>query len=206
MIASIDGRITGPDGRSGSLGGRTDRMLLADLRGSADIILVGRGTTAAERYGPPRVPDTRREAGQAPGPRLAIVTTSGSLDPGDPAVRDPARLPLVLTTDRGAERLDWLPADCVLTFGSDGMDLALATHRVSTIGLGRVVCEGGPQLLGSLLAADLVDELCLTLSPKTVGEGPPLATGPRPPADWDLATARAVDSFLFLHYLRRRGG
>ena len=30
----------------------------------------------------------------------------------------------------------------------------------------RLLCEGGPSLFGSLLAADLVDELCLTIAPQ----------------------------------------
>ena len=33
-------------------------------------------------------------------------------------------------------------------------------------GLPQVLCEGGPHLFGSLLAADLVDELCLSLEPE----------------------------------------
>jgi riboflavin biosynthesis pyrimidine reductase len=32
-----------------------------------------------------------------------------------------------------------------------------------------VHCEGGPSLAGSLLSADVVDELCLTLSPLLAG-------------------------------------
>ncbi len=204
MIVSLDGSVVGPDGRSGSLGCRTDRMLLSDLRASADVILAGRATVTVEKYGPPATPRAgRREAGQSAAPRLAIASASGHLDPGLPAVADPSRLPLVLTTTVGAARLAWLPGDCVLPFGAETLDLPAALRAISAVGLGRVVCEGGPHLLGSLLSLGMVDEICLTLSPKTVGPGPGVAVGSRTRADWDLASARAVGSFLFLHYRRR---
>jgi riboflavin biosynthesis pyrimidine reductase len=36
-------------------------------------------------------------------------------------------------------------------------------------GVGSVLCEGGPQLLGDLLRADLVDELHLVIATKLAG-------------------------------------
>ncbi len=37
------------------------------------------------------------------------------------------------------------------------------------LGLTRVLTEGGPSLLGTFIAADLLDELCLTIAPFVVG-------------------------------------
>lgn len=37
---------------------------------------------------------------------------------------------------------------------------------------GRIVCEGGPSVVAQLLAADLVDEVCLTTVPRVVGGAP----------------------------------
>ena len=52
------------------------------------------------------------------------------------------------------------------------MWLCVERRRVSVIldafakpGLRQVLCEGGPTLFGTLLSADCVDELCLTISP-----------------------------------------
>ncbi len=39
-------------------------------------------------------------------------------------------------------------------------------------GLGRILCEGGPALLGDLISAGLLDELLLTLVPSIMGGGP----------------------------------
>ena len=42
-----------------------------------------------------------------------------------------------------------------------------------------MLLEGGPGLLGETLAAEVVDELCLTWSPVLVaGDGPRIAFGP----------------------------
>ena len=46
-------------------------------------------------------------------------------------------------------------------------------------GLFRVLAEGGPSLLGSLIEAGLLDELCLTIAPLLVGgSAPRIVTGP----------------------------
>jgi riboflavin biosynthesis pyrimidine reductase len=65
--------------------------------------------------------------------------------------------------------------------------------------------EGGPTLNGQALAAGVVDEMCLTVSPRLVsGPAPRLAHGPSAdPATWILVHVGADDDgFLFLRYLR----
>ena len=66
------------------------------------------------------------------------------------------------------------------------------------------VLEGGPQLNAQMLAADLVDEVCLTVSPKLVG-GRSLRAAEGSWSgrdDWRLAHVLESDGFLFLRYLR----
>jgi riboflavin biosynthesis pyrimidine reductase len=91
------------------------------------------------------------------------------------------RPPYVLTGPAGAAtaRGD-VPGDRVLVVGQDGpddgptdtVDLAAGLAALAGRGLTRVLTEGGPTLLGDLLAADLVDELCVTTTPNVVGRGP----------------------------------
>jgi riboflavin biosynthesis pyrimidine reductase len=62
----------------------------------------------------------------------------------------------------------------VLTTGADTLDLPTALAALGDQGIGHILCEGGPTLNESLVAASLVDEFCLTLSPKLApgaGEG-----------------------------------
>ena len=53
--------------------------------------------------------------------------------------------------------------------GDDAVSTAAILEHCGVRGWSRVLCEGGPSLLGSLVAADAVDELCLTTSPHLVG-------------------------------------
>lgn len=185
MIASLDGGATGADGRSGSLNGPADHRVFDLLRGLADVVLVGAGTVRAEGYRDlPVRPDLaagRAARGQHPDLRLAVVSRSGAL-PED--VLDGGLAPLVVTVaDRPdlAELRDRVGADRLVVAGTGDVDLAAALGELARRGLPRVLAEGGARLLGDLLAADLVDDLCLTTVPELVA-GPARRVVDR--ADW----------------------
>ncbi|MGH3751845.1 MAG: dihydrofolate reductase family protein [Pseudonocardiaceae bacterium] len=193
MIASLDGAAT-VGGLSGGLGGPADRRVLAALRRLADVVLVAAATVRAEGYGPMKVP-------------LAIVTRSCALDFGSPLFTEGAR-PLVLTVaaappDRVAAAR--AVADVVVA-GERDVDLPAALQRLGAAGHRSVLAEGGPSLNAQLAAADLVDELCLTVAPCLVGgDSCRILTGP--PAGltgFALHTLCEDGGYLFLR-LRRLG-
>lgn len=177
FVATLDGAATGDDGRSGTINDDGDLRVLETLRAVADVVLVGAGTTRIEGYGPLTVPErlapVRAALGLAPQPELAVVTRSGLLSR---KLLDAERPPLVVTHARCHRLLDLrqtLGSDRVLVRGEDEVDLPAAVAALARRGLPRVLTEGGPHLFASLLAADLVDELCLTTSPHLVGGHPP---------------------------------
>jgi len=68
--------------------------------------------------------------------------------------------------------------------GGDDEALRELIHGLHAEGLDHVICEGGPILLGALLRAGVVDELCATVAPLLVGgpgkrivDGPPVLGG-----------------------------
>jgi riboflavin biosynthesis pyrimidine reductase len=65
-----------------------------------------------------------------------------------------------------------LPGAEVVTAGADTVDLAAAVLALRERGLHHILCEGGPRLFATLAGAGLVDELCLTVSPRLAGPGP----------------------------------
>ncbi|WP_129337137.1 dihydrofolate reductase family protein [Cellulomonas endophytica] len=213
MVSTLDGAATGADGRSGSIHDAADGRVFGALRALADVVLVGLGTAAAEGY-PPLVVDAplragRRAAGRPDALVTAVVTGSGDLPPrllGDegPGSDDnaPAGPPPLVVTHARCPRLaplrERLGTDAVLVTGEDRVGLDRALDALAERGLTRVQAEGGPHLLGRLVAAGLVDELDLTVSPLLVG-------GPAPRSlaldDW---LDPAVDARL-VHLLHARG-
>jgi riboflavin-specific deaminase-like protein len=210
MIASLDGA-TAIDGRSGGLGGPGDKALFRAIRAVADVILVGAGTVRAEDYGPPvlaaETVATRVGRGQAPTPRLVIVSGRLELSPTARVFTDAEHRPMIAThAGAPAERRAALTAVAqVEDFGEQSVELASVLTRLRSDGAQVVVCEGGPKLNTALFASDLVDELCLTVAPLIIGgaskrivEG---STGLRP---FILERLLSDDGFLFLRYLRQR--
>ena len=208
MIASADGAAA-VDGVSGGLGGEGDRAVFRALRSLADVVLVGAGTVRAEGYGPPRLPDeavaARERRGQAPLPRIAIVTRSCDLDWDSPLFATPTSRPIVLTVaEAPAERLARAAEVAeVVVAGLLDVDLPKALAMLGEGGARTALGEGGPSLNGRLAAAGLVDELCLTLAPLlAAGDAGRIVAGPalRPPLGMRLASACEQDGYLFLRY------
>lgn len=82
-----------------------------------------------------------------------------------------------------------------------------AVERLQVRGFRRVLCEGGPTLLDELIAADLVDEMCLTLSP-TLCAAEPVARPGVPltaPGRLSLQHAFVIDDYVYVRYRRRNG-
>ena len=181
MIATVDGA-TAIDGRSGGLGGPADKVVFGAIRAVADVILVGAGTVRAESYGSPRTPP----GGGAP-PRLAIVTRSLDIDPTSAVFTDaPAEPP----TDRGHHRTKrrraspgrWQPSPRSWSPATTTSTSRWRSSKLAAQGVRVVLCEGGPSLNGHLVAAGVLDELCLSLAPLVAGgSSPRLAHGLAPP-------------------------
>ncbi|WP_327150573.1 pyrimidine reductase family protein [Nocardia sp. NBC_01329] len=181
FVSSIDGAVTGPGGVSGALGTPADKRVFHLLRELCEVVLVGAGTVRAENYGGALTdPRLRRDlfgrgiGGHADGtpPPIAIVTASAALDP-EHRVITTARTPtLILTTAAAPAERKRALADAgaeVIEIGDEVIEPRAVPEALTARGLRRVLCEGGPQLFGSLAAEGAVDELCLTTAPLLVG-------------------------------------
>jgi riboflavin biosynthesis pyrimidine reductase len=72
-----------------------------------------------------------------------------------------------------------------------------------------VLSEGGPTVNGQLFAADLVDEVCVTVAPLLLaGDSPRIAIGPPVPGGRPLSLVHVLteDHYLFLRYVIDRTG
>jgi riboflavin biosynthesis pyrimidine reductase len=163
-----------------SAGSEADRFVMGLLRATADAVVIGSGTLRGsprggwtpERAYPPAADaysDLRRRLGRSAKPEVVVLSGSGHVSPSHPVFEAGA---LILTTASGASTLAGrLPgASTVLSLG-DGpaVNLRDALETLRARGHRLVLSEAGPHTFASLVAAGLVDELFLTVSPFLAG-------------------------------------
>ncbi|MGW6279437.1 pyrimidine reductase family protein [Kribbella sp. NPDC055071] len=176
FVTSLDGAVT-LEGLSGGLSSKDDQNMLGRLRMLSDVVLVGAGTLRAEGYGGLRLGAKRRtwraEQGLAENPTLAVVSARLELAADSPVFTEAPARAMVITCAAAPDHQRKALAEVadVLVCGEDEVDLTAAVEALVERGLKQILCEGGPHLLGSLTSADLVDELCLTVSPLLAGPG-----------------------------------
>lgn len=211
FVTSIDGAVA-VHGRSRHLSSPADRRVFAMLRMRCDALLVGAGTLRDEGYGPLRMDERQRDwrtrHGLATHPVMVILSRTLDLDPSLAAFTGaPERAIVIAPASAPADRRAALAGTTeVLTAGEDSVDLPAAVAELHRRGLRQILSEGGPQVLGGLTAADLVDEMCLTVAPVLAGAGAGRITaGPASPLrPMSLEQVLAADGTLFLRYLRVR--
>ena len=226
FVATVDGVVAIPSLPDSNrlIGGDStaDRFVMGLLRACADLVLIGSGTLRASARGrwqpetvfPPAAEPyaaLRRGLGLPARSRVAILTASGSIQPDRAVLADG---PLVLTTTVGARRLaGTLPAavEVVALPGDTEVDVRSAVQLLRERGHGRILSEAGPHVFASLVAADLVDDLFLTVSPLLAGRLPTgylglvegVALLPERARHALLRSVRTHADHLFLHYALR---
>jgi riboflavin biosynthesis pyrimidine reductase len=210
FVTSVDGAVE-IEGRSAGLGNPADKLVFGLLRQYPDGLLVGAGTVRAEGYNAVRLDGERRAwraaRGLDPYPRLIVISRRLDLDPTHRTLSEAPRRPIILTSRAAPpDRITALTAVAdVLAHGDDEVDLPAAVADLRERGIGTILCEGGPRLFGSLTAADLVDEVCLTVSPLLAGPGAGRITAGPPSEVRDLALAHILyaEDAILLRYARK---
>lgn len=212
MVATADGRAT-LAGRSGPLSSRADRELFHGLRTAVDGVLVGAGTVRTERYGR-MIPDAARrrlrvQRGLSEEPLACIVSGRLALDVDIPLLAEPSARVLIITASAASLPTDGAQLDYVRAEREGHLDLSSAMSALSErFAVASLLCEGGPHLSCQLLAAGLVDELFLSVSPKLAGGEPAGGEALRilagaeldPAVELELLGVLQSDSNLFLRY------
>jgi riboflavin-specific deaminase-like protein len=203
---TLDGRAT-ISGRSGTIGSRTDTEMLMELRACVDAVMIGAGTMRVERYGCLVPSATRRERRDrrllAHDPLAVIITATLDL-PWDAGLFTDGRGPVVIFTSSEREPpATETPVRVIRHSGRVDVAAALAYLRRER-GVRALLCEGGPHLLGQLIAARLVDELFVTHAPKVAGgAGPRMVEGIEEQVlELELAWLLEEEGELFARYRR----
>lgn len=186
MVSSIDGSAAFKGGSKG-LTSASDRRLFHLMRALADVILIGAGTARSEPY--------RNHKRQ-----VVVITRSGDL----PTHFFTGIPPIVITTEAISEsRRAALARKCeVIVFGRHEVDLVLMRELFIERGWLKVLCEGGPALLGSINTEAMVDELALTIAPLLAGSGSSLLQeSPEIKRNFDLLSLLEAEGNLFARYV-----
>jgi 5-amino-6-(5-phosphoribosylamino)uracil reductase len=218
LALSLDGKIADYQRSPARFGSANDKAHLEQQIAAVDAVLFGAGTLRA--YGTtlsvtnPTLLQQRQQIGLSPQPIQIVCSSSGKLDPEWRFFRQSVPRWL-LTTFTGAA-LWQTPTHGhyfkkILTIGAGAqVDWQPALHLIATLGIRRLAVLGGGTLIGALLAANLIDELWITICPLILGgttaptlaenEGFLGATAPR----LQLLETRVLGDEVFLHYCVRQ--
>ena len=181
LAVSLDGRISAAEGARTQLTGSDVHACVHRLRAGFDAILVGTRTALVDDplltvrgEVTPRVPPTR-----------VILDAGGRIPPGARILREGEGDVLFFTTPsssgqwrRSIERAGGEVTE-VESGPGEGVSLPAVLGSLRGSGVGRLLCEGGGKLAGSLLREGLVDRVYLRLRalPARSRRGPGLPLG-----------------------------
>jgi riboflavin-specific deaminase-like protein len=173
---TADGKITTRDFAPVDFTSREDKMHLLRQRALADAVLIGHSTLKRDnvRLGLPKgeLREQRIARGQTPSPLRVIVTNEGRID-GDLKIFQSEIAPIVIfsTTRMPRRHQKMLREKATLHLSeAPAVDLAWMLQQLrADYKVQSVACEGGAALFRSMLEADLVDQLNLTIAPLLFG-------------------------------------
>jgi diaminohydroxyphosphoribosylaminopyrimidine deaminase / 5-amino-6-(5-phosphoribosylamino)uracil reductase len=183
LATTIDGRIATSTGESRWITSPQSRRAVHALRLTHDAVLIGAGTARADD------PDlTVRDIGATHQPIRIVIDARLSHSPqsrlGQSAKANPVWL---CHTDQAPQdaRTAWSNTGATLiecSATNAQVNLTDAMQRLATLGLTRILCEGGATLAASLINATLIDDLITFAAGKLIGASGHPALGQLPDA------------------------
>ncbi len=161
------------------LGSVYDRRLLEKMRDSTDASLMGSGTLRREN------PEMRGTDGLSEKRLRAFITHSGDVPLEGKKVFSDGPAPIVFSGDNFdslSTQLDGKAEVVALPPWGDGLSLKTAMAELAGRGAKSMLIEGGALLNFHALDQQVVDEVCLTITPQLSGDAhaASLADGPHP--------------------------
>ncbi|MFB6251241.1 MAG: 2,5-diamino-6-(ribosylamino)-4(3H)-pyrimidinone 5'-phosphate reductase [Halobellus sp.] len=182
---SADGKLSSRRREQVRISGSADFTRVDRLRADNDAILVGVGTVLADdphlTLDDEELRDRRRERDDDPNPARVVVDSTGRT-PLDARILDDAAETYLLTSQSISDerRRDLEAAGATaLAAGTGRVDLESALSELEADGIRALMIEGGGEIIYSLFAAGLVDELSVYVGSLVIGgrDAPTLVDG-----------------------------
>jgi 3,4-dihydroxy 2-butanone 4-phosphate synthase/GTP cyclohydrolase II len=167
---TLDGRIAAGPAEQEPTQAEEQAQIWHALRAACDAVLVGVGTVLADD---PSL-TVRVIPGRSP---VRVILDSCLRTPLTAAVLNHDAPTYLMTNSHVDDRskLQALAARHVavrhMSAGPGGLDITAVLRQLHAEGIRSVLVEGGPQVITSLLAADLADRVIVSISPQILGQG-----------------------------------
>lgn len=168
VASTLDGRIATSTGESEWITGEASRQDVQRLRAQASAILTGVGTVQKDN---PRL--NCRASGRSRSPTRIIVDSNLRTSPdsrlfeveGDVII---AAKPTAVSENRS--KLEGLARIVELPSGRGGVDCTKLLEYLTRCEFNEILVEAGPNLVGTLFAERLVDEVIVYMAPSLIGD------------------------------------
>lgn len=174
VAASLDGKISDEGRRQLRISCSEDLRIVDELRAKSDAIMVGIGTVLTDD---PRLTvkseELRRrriKEGKDGNPIRVVVDSRCRVPVNSKVMNDEARTIVAVSKAADEARIREISDRAeVVVFGKDRVDLGELLRYLSSIGVERLMVEGGGTLISSLIANNLVDEMRIYYAPMVIG-------------------------------------
>ncbi len=186
VAVSADGKMDTFERKGSAISSEQDKARVLRLRAQADAVMVGGKTLLSED---PKLTvkreDLRAERiarGQSPNPMKVGIVTRADLNPeGDFINAGPAQVVIFTTDQTSNSQIETLQSRGAQVFVHEAVrvDMPQALETLYSLGVRRLMVEGGGTLNFEMLRLGLVDELTMYIAPMIFGGGsaPTAASG-----------------------------
>lgn len=212
LAMTVDGKIADYQSSAARFGSANDRTHLEQQISLADGVLFGANTLRA--YGTTmsvsqwQLLQARKARSQSPQPIQIVVSASADLDPQWRFFQQPIPRWLITIPSNEGKWQSRKEFERILIAPEDNSFINWTTifQQLAELGLNKLAILGGGELIASLLAENLIDELWITLCPVIFGGNAPTPVGgtgfiQSQAKKLQLLEVKQIEQELFLHYL-----
>jgi 2,5-diamino-6-(ribosylamino)-4(3H)-pyrimidinone 5'-phosphate reductase len=185
VAMSADGKISTRERRQVRISGKQDFARVDRLKAGCDAVMVGIGTVLADdpslTVKSEECRSYRRKQGRDDHPVRIVVDSSARTPPGASVLHKGEGKRVIAVSGRaGIEKIAVLGKKAlVLVCGEDEVDLPVLMDELGSLGIRRIMVEGGGTLIAGLIRAGLVHEIYTFIGNILIGgkDAPTLSDG-----------------------------
>lgn len=163
FVQSLNGKVTDKS-KQLYLSSEKDKSLFRYLRATSDCLLVGRNTIISEPYQNVKISKKYLPLRHTTN-LIKVAIISNSLEFPDSFFKEFSKKPLLITNEAAAAKNPRLAEDVdFVLVGKTQVELSSLPSTLKSLGLKRILCEGGARLVTELANTNLLDEIDLTVA------------------------------------------